>query len=103
MFKGAMLGCATGDAVGELLECMSAVVTDGEHSCLADLVPSSEGGMRLTSHSLMAISLAQAIAELGRFHLEQAGLKFARLLEGSDGGLRKVRFTDEASERAFAT
>ena len=90
-FKGALVGCAVGDALGAQVEGMGADAIRDVHGRVTDFIDARFGAGRLTDDTQMTIVLAQAILELGRFDSEHTGFKFAGWVAASDDGVKEAR------------
>lgn len=90
-FKGTLLGCAVGDALGAPVEGMSREAIAGAHGRVDGFLDGRFGRGRITDDTQMTVTLAQSIVEIGRFDLTHAAFKFARWMEASDGGVKEAR------------
>jgi len=90
-FKGTLLGCAVGDALGAPLEGMDAAAIKGRYGRVEDFIDARFGAGRITDDTQMTIVLAQAILELGKFDREHAAFKFAGWIAASDTGVKEAR------------
>lgn len=90
-FKGALVGCAVGDALGAPLEGMAAETIRATHGRVTDFIDSESGAGRVTGDTQMTVLVTQTIVEIGSFDLEQAGIKFGRWIAASDSGVKEAR------------
>ncbi|MHB8895256.1 MAG: ADP-ribosylglycohydrolase family protein [Candidatus Geothermincolia bacterium] len=104
-FKGAMLGCAVGDALGMPVEGLSGPAIIEKHGRVTDFIDERFGAGRLTDDTQMTVTLAQAIIEMGKFDKGHAGFKFGRWMQASDNGTKEARGAGvacaEASRRIY--
>lgn len=87
-FRGALLGCAIGDALGMPLEGMFPGQIEREHQKVTGFVEGPAGTGKVGDDTQMAISIAQSVIEIGRFDKAHAAFKLARWIENSDAGKR---------------
>jgi ADP-ribosylglycohydrolase len=99
-FKGALLGCAVGDALGAPVEGMTAEAIREKHGRLTDFIDERFGAGRITDDTQMTIVLAHSVLELGKFDKAHAGLKFGRWIAASDDGVKEARGAGMASATA---
>lgn len=90
-FKGTLLGCAVGDALGAPLEGMSREAIADMYGEVTDYLDARYGKGRITDDTQMTIALAQSIIEIGRFEVTHTAFKFARWIEASDTGVKEAR------------
>ncbi len=90
-FKGAMVGCAVGDALGAPVEGMSRDTIREIYGTVTDLVEDGLGLGRITDDTQMTVSLAQSIIEMGCFSPRHAGAKFANWIAASDARVKEAR------------
>lgn len=90
-FRGALLGCAVGDALGAPLEGMSRGAIAEMHGEVTDYLDARFGRGRITDDTQMTVALAQSITEIGRFEVTHTAFKFARWIEASDSGVKEAR------------
>lgn len=89
-FKGSLLGCAVGDAMGAPIEGLSAARIRNDYGTVTGYLDTGYGAGRLTDDTQMTIVLAQAIIEIGFFWKNHVALKFASWMERSDEGIREA-------------
>jgi ADP-ribosylglycohydrolase len=99
-FKGTLVGCAVGDALGAPVEGMSAEAISAEYGRVEDFLDERFGAGRVTDDTQMTVALAQSIIEIGRFDTEHAAFKFGRWIEFSDKGIKEARGAGLASATA---
>ena len=99
-FKGTLLGCAVGDALGAPLEGLSAEAIKKRYGLVTDFIDERFGAGMVTDDTQMTITLAQAIMEMGRFTENHAAFKFGRWMEASDKGVKEARGVGMASATA---
>lgn len=99
-FKGALLGCAVGDALGAPVEGMSAEAIREKYGRVTGFVDARFGPGRITDDTQMTVVLAHSILELGKFDKAHTGLKFGRWIAASDQGIKDARGVGEASATA---
>jgi ADP-ribosylglycohydrolase len=99
-FKGALVGCAVGDALGAPVEGMPPAVIRDRHGEVTGFLDERFGAGRITDDTQMTVALAQSILELGNFDIEQAALKFGRWIATSDEGVKEARGVGEACATA---
>lgn len=99
-FKGALLGCAVGDALGMPVEGMDARTITERYGRVTDFIDERFGRGRLTDDTQMTITLAQSIIEIGKYQRAHAAFKFARWIEASDAGIKEARGIGAASMAA---
>lgn len=99
-FKGALLGCAVGEALGAPVEGMTAGEIASRHGTVTGFIDGRFGAGAVTADTQMTITLAQSMIEIGRFDLEHAAFKFGRFIEFSDNGVREARGIGLASATA---
>lgn len=99
-FKGALLGCAVGDALGAPVEGMTAADIAAGYGRVTGFIDARFGAGRVTDDTQMTVALAQSIIEIGRFDLEHAAFKFGRWMESSDNGVKEARGVGLASATA---
>jgi ADP-ribosylglycohydrolase len=99
-FKGTLLGCAVGDALGAPLEGLSAEAIKNRYGLVTDFIDERFGAGMVTDDTQMTITLAQAIIEMGRFTETHAAFKFSRWMEASDKGVKEARGVGMASATA---
>jgi len=90
-FRGALLGCAVGDALGAPVEGMTAGEIASSHGGVRGFLDGRGGAGAVTDDTQMTIVLAQSIIEIGRFDLEHAAFKLGRWMEYSDNGVNDAR------------
>ena len=90
-FKGALLGCAVGEALGAPVEGLTAEEIASRHGRVTGFIESRFGAGAVTADTQMTVTLAQSMVEIGRFDLEHAAFKFGRFMEFSDNGVREAR------------
>jgi ADP-ribosyl-[dinitrogen reductase] hydrolase len=99
-FKGALLGCAVGDALGMPLEGMDAGAILAEHGRVTDFIDSRFGTGKLTDDTQMTVTLAQSMIERGKFDEGHAAFKFGVWIDLSDRGVKEARGVGKASAEA---
>ncbi len=90
-FRGTLLGCAVGDALGAPLEGMSREAITDMYGRVTDFLDARFGRGRITDDTQMTVVLAQSIIEIGRFDATHTAFKFARWIEASDAGVKEAR------------
>ncbi len=90
-FKGTLVGCAVGDALGAPVEGMTPEAIAEMHGRVTGFIDARFGAGRITDDTQMTVLLAQTIVEIGKFDLEQAGIKFGRWIAASDAGVKEAR------------
>ncbi|MDD5747746.1 MAG: ADP-ribosylglycohydrolase family protein [Actinomycetota bacterium] len=90
-FKGTLLGCACGDALGAPVEGMPVTVIREKYGKITDFMDSRFGAGKITDDTQMTVALAQSIIEFGRFERDHAAYKFAKWMENSDKGIKEAR------------
>lgn len=96
-FKGALLGCAVGDALGMPVEGMDAPAIREKYGRVTEFIDERFGAGRLTDDTQMTVTLAQSIIEIGKYDRGHAAFKFARWIEASDAGIKDARGVGQAS------
>jgi ADP-ribosylglycohydrolase len=99
-FKGSLLGCAIGDALGAPVEGMDPAAICEEYGRVTGFLDAGYGPGGLTDYTLMTVVLAQSMLEAGRFVKEHTALKFARWIELSLMGAKEGRGGDIACRTA---
>lgn len=99
-FKGALLGCAVGDALGAPVEGMSPEALREIHGRVTDFLDERFGAGRITDDTQMTVALAQGLIEFGSFNLDHVAFKFGRWMQLSDVGVREARGVGKASATA---
>ena len=99
-FKGTLLGCAVGDALGAPLEGLSAEAIKKRYGPVTDFIDERFGAGMVTDDTQMTVTLAQAIIEMGRFYKDHAAFKFGRWMAASDKGVKEARGVGTASATA---
>jgi ADP-ribosyl-[dinitrogen reductase] hydrolase len=99
-FKGTLVGCAVGDALGAPVEGMPSTVIAEIYGRVTDFLDERFGAGRVTDDTQMTVSLAQSFIEIGRFDLEHAAFKLGRWMQFSDRGVKKARGPGLASATA---
>jgi ADP-ribosylglycohydrolase len=99
-FRGTLLGCAVGDALGAPVEGMPPEAIRERYGLVTDFIDERFGAGRVTDDTQMTITLAQAIIEMGRFIENHAAFKFGRWMENSDKGVKEARGVGTASAEA---
>jgi len=90
-FKGALVGCAVGDALGAPVEGLPPEEIALEYGRVTTYQDGRFGAGRLTSNTQMAIALSQSILEMGRCDREHMGRVFGRWMKASDDGVKEAR------------
>jgi len=90
-FKGTLLGCAVGDALGAPVEGLPAEAIEQRYGLLTDFIDERFGAGMVTDDTQMTVTLAQSIVGIGRFDKGHAGLNFGRWMEASDKGVKEAR------------
>jgi ADP-ribosylglycohydrolase len=90
-FKGTLIGCAVGDALGAPVEGLPPALIREKHGRVTDFIDARFGAGRITDDTQMTVSLAQSIIETGRFDLQHTGHKFASWMAASDQGTKEAR------------
>jgi ADP-ribosyl-[dinitrogen reductase] hydrolase len=99
-FKGTLLGCAVGDALGAPVEGMPPEAIRQKHGTVTDFIDERFGAGMVTDDTQMTITLAQAILEMGSFIKGHAALKFGRWMQNSDEGVKEARGVGMATAEA---
>jgi len=99
-FKGTLVGCAAGDALGMPLEGMDAGDIREKHGRVTDFLDERFGAGRVTDDTQMTITLAQSIIEIGKYDKGHAAFKFGRWIGASDRGVKEARGAGMASATA---
>jgi len=99
-FKGALVGCAVGDALGAPVEGMGAAAINDVYGRVTDFIDARFGAGRITDDTQMTIVLAQAILELGKFDSEHTGFKFGGWMAASEAGIKEARGVGMACQAA---
>lgn len=99
-FKGVLVGCAVGDALGAPVEGLPASVIGDRYGKVTDFLDERFGAGRITDDTQMTVTMAQSILELGNFDVEQAALKFGRWIAASDEGVKEARGVGAACDTA---
>jgi ADP-ribosyl-[dinitrogen reductase] hydrolase len=99
-FKGALIGCAVGDALGMPVEGMGRDDIASRYGTVTDFIDERFGAGRVTDDTQMTVTLAQSIIEIGKFDKGHAGFKFGRWIDASDRGVKEARGVGEASGTA---
>ena len=99
-FKGTLLGCAVGDALGAPLEGMPRELIKSKYGRVVEFLDSPPGPGRITDDTQMTTLLAQSIVETGKFELEHTAEKFGRWMEYSDKGIKPARGVGAACAEA---
>ena len=90
-FKGALVGCAVGDALGAPVEGLPPEEIALEYGRVTTFLDGRFGAGRVTSNTQMAIALSQSILEMGRCDREHVGRVFGRWMKASDDGVKEAR------------
>lgn len=90
-FTGTLVGCAVGDALGAPVEGMTPEAIGEMYGRVTGFIDARFGPGRITDDTQMTVLVAQTISEIGRFDLEQAGIKFGRWIKTSDDGIKEAR------------
>jgi|BarGraNGADG00312_2_1021985.scaffolds.fasta_scaffold00538_2 ADP-ribosyl-[dinitrogen reductase] hydrolase len=99
-FKGTLIGCAVGDALGMPVEGLGRDDIARKYGSVTDFIDERFGAGRVTDDTQMTVTLAQSIIELGKFDKGHAGFKFGRWIDASDRGVKEARGAGEACETA---
>ena len=90
-FKGTLIGCAVGDALGAPIEGMPPDAIREKYGKVTDFLDERFGAGRVTDDTQMTVCLAQSILETGNFYVEQTALKFGLWIAASDEGIKEAR------------
>ena len=90
-FKGALVGCAVGDALGAPVEGLPPEEIALEHGRVITYLDGRFGAGRVTCNTQMTIALAQSILEMGRCDREHVGRVLGRWMKASDDGVKEAR------------
>lgn len=90
-FKGSLVGCAVGDALGTPVRGMDARSIAGAHGRVDGFTEGCFGAGRITGVTQMAVVLTQALLEAGRYKRAHVAMKFGRWMEASDSGGKEAR------------
>ncbi len=85
-FKGSLVGCAVGDALGMPVRGMDARSIDEAHGDLDGFADGRLGAGRITAVTRITVVLTQALLEAGRYKRAHVAMKFGRWIEASDTG-----------------
>lgn len=99
-FKGSLLGCAVGDAMGAPLEGLSRRDIRKRYGEVRDFVDQRFGAGRITDDTQMTVALAQSIIEIGGFKQKHAAEKFGTWMKLSDEGVKEARGVEKACATA---
>lgn len=99
-FKGTLVGCAVGDALGAPVEGMDAAAIRESYGRVTDFIDERFGAGKVTDDTQLTVVLAQALIEMGRFDAEQAGAKFGRWITNADDGIKEARGVGAATGTA---
>ncbi|MBU4193536.1 MAG: ADP-ribosylglycohydrolase family protein [Actinobacteria bacterium] len=99
-FKGALIGCAVGDALGAPVEGLPPEEIALEYGRVTTYSDGRFGAGRVTSNTQMAVALAQSILEMGRGDREHVGRVFGRWIKASDDGIKEARGVGRACATA---
>lgn len=99
-FKGSLVGCAIGDALGAPLEGLSAREIFERYGTVRDFLDARFGAGLVTDDTQMTVVLTQALLEAGRFSKSHVALKFGRWLELSESGIKEARGTGRGCAEA---
>lgn len=95
-FKGSLVGCAVGDALGAPVEGLSAGQIRDRYGKVTDFIDARFGAGKITDDTQMTVVLTQALLEAGKFSKSHVALKFGRWVELSDTGIKEARGMGEA-------
>lgn len=90
-FKGTLIGCAVGDALGMPVEGFTRSAITGKYGRITNFIDERFGAGRITDDTQMTVALAQSIIEIGRFDAAHAAFKFGRWIAASDEGGKEAR------------
>ncbi len=90
-FKGTLIGCAVGDALGMPVEGMAPAAIVEKYGKVTDFIDERFGAGRITDDTQMTVTLGQSIIEIGRFDTAHAAFKFGRWMAASDEGVKDAR------------
>jgi len=90
-FKGTLLGCACGDALGAPIEGMPQMLIRKRYGVVKDFLDERFGTGKITDDTQMTVCLAQSIIEFGRFERDHAAYRFAVWMENSDKKIKEAR------------
>jgi ADP-ribosylglycohydrolase len=90
-FRGTLVGCAVGDALGAPVEGMPADAIKEKYGKVTDFLDERFGAGRITDDTQMTVCLAQSILELGKFYVEHTASRFALWIANSDEGIKEAR------------
>ena len=99
-FKGTLIGCAVGDALGAPVEGMPPEAILEEYGRVTDFIDARFGTGRITDDTQMTITLAQSIIELGHLDVVHTGFKFARWMDLSERNVKEARGVGKACGEA---
>lgn len=99
-FKGALVGCAVGDAMGAPLKGMSPDEIRRKHGRVTGFLDGGSGKGMITDDTQMMVVVAQALVESGRFDLEHTATKLGGWMKYSDMGVKEARKPREACVEA---
>ena len=99
-FKGALVGCAVGDALGAPVEGLPPEEIARRYGRVTDYVDERFGAGRVTGDTQMTVALAQSIMETGRYDREHVARVLGRWMKASDDGVKEARGVGEACATA---
>ncbi|MDD5448112.1 MAG: ADP-ribosylglycohydrolase family protein [Actinomycetota bacterium] len=95
-FKGALLGCAVGDALGAPVEGLPADEISKKFGTVADFVDGNFPAGSISDDTQMTVVIAQSIIEYGRFDPLHTANKLALWMGRSDEGIKEAKNPDAA-------
>lgn len=100
-FKGVLLGCAVGDALGAPVEGWSGIEISMMHGGpLRDFLPERYGPGAFTDDTQLTLALAKALVVRGYFDMDEVAHAFGTWMRLRDEGVREVRCYDRDSATA---
>lgn len=93
-FKGTLLGCAIGDALGAPLEGLSSDEISKKLGAIDDFIDGDFLAGSISDDTQMTVVIAQSIIEYGRFDPPHTADKLALWMKGSDEGIKEARNPD---------
>lgn len=100
-FKGVLLGCAAGDALGAPVEGWSSIEISMVHGGpFRNFLPGRYGRGAFTDDTQLTVALAESLVGRGYFDVDEVAQAFGRWIRLRDEGIRDVRGYDRDSATA---